>query len=307
MTPETLAAYFERRYLAERDLSPGTVDAYRLALRKLRPPADTIATTDDQLTAHLRTLDHLAPATVNSHAATVAAVLNMAREDQDRRPVKYRRRREYLDPPEAWTIAELSAILDQAARQAGHIGPHPAAVWWPALILTAYDTAARIRALMATEAGDLAPDCARLTLRAVNQKNRRGKRPQLHPDTAAALRKIRPHDGRRLLFGDWPHDRQRAHPERFNGRWQTLRRHLRAILTAAGLPAGRRHLWHKVRRTLATQLTIEAGQAAAVEYLQHSSARVTERYIDPDQIKDTAAALAVARPTLRPPLAIAAG
>jgi hypothetical protein len=72
----------------------------------------------------------------------------------------------------------------------------------------------------------------------------------------------------------------------------------RLILKAAGLPHGRRDLFHKVRRTTATLCEIHVGPGSATKQLGHSSARVTEKYIDPAQLPETDITAKIPRPRL---------
>jgi hypothetical protein len=78
----------------------------------------------------------------------------------------------------------------------------------------------------------------------------------------------------------WPFDRSQRP-------WRSLTDRLKQILQRAGLPDGRIHLWHKIRRTTATELTIKEGIEAARKHLDHSAESVTRRYLDPRRLDET--------------------
>jgi integrase len=59
-----------------------------------------------------------------------------------------------------------------------------------------------------------------------------------------------------------------------------------------------RDLWHKIRRTFATQVHASGGLAMAQTLLGHSSADVTMRYIDPRQAPKNNQADYLGRPTI---------
>ena len=71
---------------------------------------------------------------------------------------------------------------------------------------------------------------------------------------------------------------------------------LKRILTRAGLPTSERDLWHKIRRTFATQVNAKAGIAMAQTLLGHSSPAITQRYIDPTQCPENNQAEYLASP-----------
>lgn len=150
-----------------------------------------------------------------------------------------------------------------------------AAEWWPAVILSAYWTGARIGSLMAASPKDWEPEAAILTLR--KTKNGRTATYRLHRQAADAIGKIYRPDADRLF--PWPH-----------GRW-TLFRAFRRIVNAAGAPCqdGQAFgLFHRVRRTTITYCWA-ADPAIAQRQADHSSAAITRRYyVDRKLIHDTA-------------------
>jgi integrase len=76
---------------------------------------------------------------------------------------------------------------------------------------------------------------------------------------------------------------------------------MRRIVESAGLPAGRRDLFHKVRRTSATAVANKLGRAAAQDHLGHSAMSVTKVYLDPSKITRVQVADILPRPKMPRP------
>jgi integrase len=215
--------------------------------------------------------------TVNTYRRIILALLRFGRQyglaDTDIYDLP--RMREPEHPPEAWSITELSAILHTAANLQGTVGEFMAAAWWPAVILSAYWTGARIGSLMAASPNDWEPEAAILTLR--KTKNGRAATYRLHRQAAEAIGRIYRPDAERLF--PWPHSR-----------W-TLFRVFRRIVNSAGVPCrdGQTFgLFHRVRRTTITYCWA-ADPAIAQRQADHSSAVITWRYyVDRKLIQDTA-------------------
>lgn len=168
--------------------------------------------------------------------------------------------------PDAWTPAQFDAILKHvsAAPVCGHWTPEH----WRDLLETLWHTGARITALLACRLDALNGEW--LTLDADDDKTLVEKRKRLPASLCERLRRSARPDSR--LFG-------------FPRSLPTLRRHYRLILLAAGLPAGRRDLLHKVRRTSATIVAAQSGLEAACAHLGHSDSRMTRaNYVDPTQM-----------------------
>lgn len=193
-------------------------------------------------------------------------------------PPRQTRYRETLDEPTAWLPHELAALLRAAAEAPGRVGEVPAAVWYPALLLVMLSTGARISAVMSATTAALDLTRGEITLAAATQKHRRGQRLDLYPSAVAYLRRLAVVDRLPTVFGDWPHDRTRPG-------WVALNRRLRRLIVAAELrphvaAVTRRDLWHKLRKTTASQLAAVAGPIVAQTRLGHSSPTVTARYLD---------------------------
>jgi len=185
-------------------------------------------------------------------------------------PPRIKRMIEELAAPECWSPEEFSRIVAAAARAPGNIGRYPAGKFHKALLLTDYDTGARVDAIMRAAPANLDLTRGTLTLQAATQKQRKFQTWGLAADTLAALAAIYDPQAPRLFT--WPYDRGRG--------WQKLTDAYREILCAAGLPSTEKDLFHKIRRTTATMICAQLGIEAAKEHLGHSSTSVTWRYID---------------------------
>ena len=177
----------------------------------------------------------------------------------------------------------MAKILDAASGSPGHIEGTPAGKFWSALILTLYDTGLRIGAAMGLDRDALNAETGWLHVPAAVQKQNADQRFLLHADTLAAIGAMQATATGRKLFS-WPYRRE------------TLYRHLAAILARAGLSAGRRDLFHRIRRTTATAVADKLGRAAAQDYLGHSCLSVTLRYLDPSKINGIHAVDVLPRP-----------
>lgn len=176
--------------------------------------------------------------------------------------------------PEAWVTDEFRRLLASAAQETTTLDGIPSAAWWRAFLLVCYDTAERhsavaglcwsaIRGRLILFAAETRKGCRRDILREISE------------ETQAALDAIRgPRKPDDLVF-PWP----RAH----SYRW----RRLQIILERAGLPAGRRDKFHKIRRTTASYY--QAAGHSAQTLLDHSDPKTTKKYLDPRIVKPTAA------------------
>lgn len=185
----------------------------------------------------------------------------------------------------SWHPEEIESIIFAAFTMPGVIPGTdvPANEFWPAQLLTNMSDGVRINAHMRLPTRCWDAERAQIMVPAEIQKQREDQVFDLYPSAQAALVRLAPHErGLPTLFGDWPFD-----PDR---KWRVLRKHLRKLLVAAGLFAKakdvtRWDLFHKFRRTVATEIAIERGIAAAQEFLGHSTPRITKGYVDKSQLK----------------------
>lgn len=170
--------------------------------------------------------------------------------------------------PVAWRPKELAA-LERAARECDwRIGGMRGSVFWPALIGVAVDTGERINAIHSLESLDIDLGGLEITFR---RDNRKGKRRTLRKGVSrqtaahvAALLRRRPE----MPFAV-------VQPA-------SLYPPLRRLLADAGLPRSRTRMFHCLRRTHATYVHLQGGDATAS--LGHADPRTTRGYIDTGQL-----------------------
>lgn len=171
--------------------------------------------------------------------------------------------------PRAWLTEDMEKLFAAASRAPGTVCGLSASGWWTALLTTLYYTGLRITATMQLRWEHVDESHSLLLVPAELQKQLADQLFELTPDCLAALQANR---GTAPWLFPWPYDRHTP-------QWSALNRRFRVLLKSAGLPCGRRDLFHKIRRTTASY--IKAGGGNAQEYLGHSSASVTARYLDP--------------------------
>lgn len=245
--PETLKRFFEDTYRPRRlaDSSARTIGDYRGCIERLSQflGHDVAARElcDDLIERFLVAMlgTGLAPSTVNNkYRASLLALWRYAwrKRKTEELPRDVEKFREPTRLPEAWSQAEVARIIAAAGSAEGDFCGVPSRLWWPALLLTLYDTGLRIDALLGTRTDELRAD-GWLFVGFDRQKQKADQAFKLHPETMAAIAATMP--GRRELLFPWPYaDRRHALWNRF-----------RKILQAAGLPHGRRDLFHRIRRT----------------------------------------------------------
>jgi len=294
----TLSEFFESVYMHKPSMvggSPATHDDYRVQLRHFgrsfrahlerlgQPPREPRISdlSEDRIEAAMaeRIAAGVTPATANKigrvlyaqwkHAHRKRYVESLPRPEFFREPERI---------PEAWSIDEFRLIVATSRRTDGWVGSVLASAWWPALLLTIWNTGARISAVMAIRTEWVDFEGGYVSIYFHVQKDRADLVVELQDETVEALTAIEP-DPDGLLFGEWPYDRG-------DHSWRALGRRYRKILRAAGLPYDRREdLFHKIRKTFATCVASSHGLVVAQEKCGHSSATVTRRYVDPRQTK----------------------
>jgi integrase len=182
----------------------------------------------------------------------------------------------YDREPISYSGDELSRILQSALRQTGNYGATSAGVFWPAIILTAYETGCRISAIMAVKWSDYDPHRGILLFRAEAAKDRADTRCHLSSQLRGLLDAM-PQEAE-TVFGCFPFDRA---PKAY---WRGLNRRLKAILADSQVETEPRVLWHKFRKTFATNVASVKGESVAQSMLGHSSLSVTRRYLDKSKL-----------------------
>jgi len=182
--------------------------------------------------------------------------------------------------PKAWSLDELERLLLTARATPGPLGKDSRisrALFWEALLLTAYDTAARIGALLECRWCDLHVAGQYLLLAAEFAKTDTEQICGLAPETLTLLGQLRDRSG--LPGGGSPADDAKifAWPHRRQGLWEWLDR----LLVRAGLPQDRNRKFHCLRKTCASLTHRESSLEVAQRALGHTSPRQTETYLDP--------------------------
>jgi integrase len=212
---------------------------------------------------------------INRHRSWIFATWRMAQQrgKVDRLPTIPRLRINH-DPPDAWNEAQARRILTatESFRPGFFIAGIAASDYFRALLLVGWWTALRTRTLFSIRMHDIDFETSTLFVPGRSMKNGRGKRFMLGADAIAAIRNILAPQ-RELLF---PCPFHLASMSTMFGQ----------LLADAGVPLPARNLsmFHKWRRTVATQIAIKAGLGAACGLLGHSSEYVTKRYVDESQL-----------------------
>ncbi len=165
--------------------------------------------------------------------------------------------------PHTFTAEEMTRLI-VAARHCDH--PQ----FWTSLLLTAYDTAARISALLATRIEDICFTKSTIRLRPEHSKTNTEQVLSIAVDTAAAIAAQVLGRDRSELVWPWDHHQRR--------KFIHFRKLCESACPPVKLPRG--CCFHSLRRTTATLLCRELGLAQASQRLGHSSQAVTARYVD---------------------------
>lgn len=213
----------------------------------------------------------------------------------DNVPPRMRGMHERVHDPTAWSMDEFRQILDGAlllppprcvsrtSRIAAKVGPYPLGEWFEALLLLDNNSGLRISTLMCVEWSwlNLTEKVMRVPPEA--QKDDEGQTVTLMPSTVSALERLKALATQSRVFGDWTSDANQT-------QWPALTHRLRWAIVLGGVRATpeavtKRDLWHKIRRTYATNLYAKTGDIELVrELMGHSSIEVTYRYIDKTKI-----------------------
>jgi integrase len=285
----TLTEAFENLYRPRnlRSASGETIRLWHIALRMysrfLRRDATIDDLTDDSL-ARFATwrLSSVSPATVNRDLASLLALWRwLAKRGKINRWPDVPLEQEPLRSPIAWTQEEFCRIISVVRSTDGMIGIVPAKKWWLALLLTCFDSAERIGAVLALHWPDVDIDGRWIIFKAESRKGRdQDSVIRIAPDTATAISAL-PRTGR-IVF-QWPLTRQ------------YLWRRYGDLLESAGLPNDRKRKFHCVRKTVASHA--EAAGGNATELLRHASRKNTRAYLDPRILRPQQAIDLLWRPT----------
>jgi integrase len=280
----TLRAFFEGLYVPQKLLAASqfSISEYRSTLNALDDFLGRAAIIDDLCDGLAqRFMQELLrrgrrPATVNKHRAQLLAMWRLAKR---RGLVEVAPDVDKLkgDKPKAiaWSPEELQRIVTTAEGTEGFVVDVPSGLFWTTFVLTLFWTGSRVGAMLRVRPEHF--DRRKLLLRvpAEFQKHGADEIYRLPPSIGKLLEAI-------LAYG---------HTELFptpnftrHGRRAWLAERYREILERAGLPHGPKDLFHKLRRTTATQITKNKDKQSASTYLGHSSPQVTDAYVDTTQL-----------------------
>lgn len=260
-----------------------TIDRYRSTLAALREfagvdPHFGLLTDDtaERFLAWLGASGDRNNVTINLHRRNLLTLWRFAwrKRKVTELPRDVAKRPELHRQPTAWSLEEMSRLVAAGRGETERIAGVPMRCWWPAFLLTMYVTGVRVSALLRIRRSDYDERTGWLRVVAEHQKDKAEQRFRLTPDAMSAVVDLLPYSTD-LLF-----------PFPFKSRHQ-LQDRLTLLLKAAGLPAGRRDKFHRIRRTTGTYIADAAGEEAARQHLGHSSLQVTRRYLDDQKIRRT--------------------
>jgi len=289
----TLTRFFETYYRPNRliDASPATLRKFATAMKYWRmftgdPPLAEVSI--ETLARFRECLSKLrgrfpettmAANTIRSHLAHVQAVLDKAGPSgpRNRDAADLLDKVPWVRPPRPEYSAPRTVPMEHLslAYQAAHAmevpivdGLEPAA-WWQALLVVAFNTGLRKRALLGLRFDHVDWTGCHLYVPPSLSKTRRGQAIHLNAVTIRHLLRIR---GDRELIFPWPTGDTHFHRE------------VHTLLDAAGIPRDQHWGLHNIRRTTATVLWGSSPQAAQLQ-LGHTTMRTTqEHYVSGDEI-----------------------
>jgi integrase len=259
---------FAERYLAERpSLSAGYVEELRRVVRQFQAvvgPVPLCTITREHLLDYLCSL-RVGAETHNAKRQELLTLLRAACDLKLCDPLRsVPRRQTELRLPTAWTVDEISHLLRVAGCQGGSVGVIPTALWWPAILLTVYDTGARIGELLRVPLSSYQAAPPALVLSAATAKTKRGRWCPLSQQTSSAIEATLAVRQRAPASPQSP--LSTLHSPLFP--WPHCRRYLfvcfRRLVESAGLPAEKtgRGLFHKLRRTSGSLVEAAGGDGA---------------------------------------------
>jgi len=283
LLPDVFSEYRQRRLLGR---SPATLEKYWIEIRRFarflqRTPK--LSDLTDVTVARLleeQLNSGASPYTVNKCRACLLAIWRFAcRQGYLERWPEIDKLNEPQRTPRAWSQQQIGTLLRVCQEQQGMIGDVPAGQWWSTLHLVGWDTGERIGALLQLRWDDY--ERPWMYIPAEVRKGKRADRVfRLHPDTCAALERIR--SPRRRIIFPWPFA--------YNYLWPRYTK----LLLQAGLPTDRQSKFHRIRKSLASHY--EAAGGNATQLLGHSGRRTTKAYIDPTIVPQQHASDVLFRP-----------
>ena len=276
MTLLELFELYARKRL--RVASPHTIRLYRHSINAFEVTLDRQATTDDLIDDNLD--DHmarlikagLAVATANKDYAQITTIWRFA--NRNRIVDTWPNVRPYPEPervPLGWMPNDLLKLFLSIKEEPGSICSAPACLWWKTLILVLLDCGERIGAVRQLTRDSIQGNCL-LVSAGFRKGKTRDKLFALEPETMESLRILLIAHRRKELF---PWDRCQTY----------VYNRYKKILERAGLSVDRRSKFHRIRRTVASAVKNQGGDATAA--MDHANSKTTLRYLDPRIVGET--------------------
>lgn len=276
----TLQQFLDDVYAPLKGVSDRTRIVYRMTIRPFGEFLGREATLAD--------LEEITVARFLAHRVRTRAAATAAKDRSQLRALwEFAARRKMVDTwpaipliripkrvPECWLTEEFRRLLASAAQERTVLDGIPAALWWRAILLLAYDSGERVNALISIRWRAVKAGAVLFVA-----EDRKGRRADVYREigeaTAAALEAIRGDRGPDDLVFPWP----RCH--------SYLWKRLEIILKRAGLPAGRKDKFHKIRKTTASYYKAAGGDPQ--QLLDHADPSTTLAYLDPRVVKGKSA------------------
>lgn len=264
--------------------SPNTLRLYRHSIVAFGHSLGRAATIDDlhddALELHMARMikDGLSIASANKDYAQITALWRFA--NRNRIVSTWPNVIPYREPeqiPLGWMPEEIDRLFVAIDQEQGTIKGAPARMWWKALLLVLLDTGERIGAIRKLERSSLVGTHLHVPA-AFRKGNRRDKLFALQGETMKILRDLITLHRETLLF---PWDRCETY----------IYNRYAKILKRAGLTTDRRSKFHRIRRTVASAVASQGGNATSA--MDHANARTTKRYLDPRIVGETPTATLV--------------
>jgi len=283
-----LLDFFENTYVPQRLLgkSPKTIRLYKCSIKCFSDHLGRAATladlTDESLAPFLLwRISQTSRASANKDRVQICAIWRFANAKQmvDKLPTIP----SIVSPeqiPIAWTLEEMARLFEACKSTTGVYYDRKDARWvmtqaafWFALVSVIWETGERIGAVMSLERSDIAGEF--ISFRAETRKG--GKLPtakRLRPETSGLVL---------CLLDQWidPQATDKVFPWALND--NQLWAHFRAVIRSAGLPSGRKYMFHCIRKSVASH--VEANGGDAQKALNHASRVSTAKYLDPRIVK----------------------
>ena len=232
----------------------------------------------------------LSPVTCNMRAKSLSTIWRLAKRKQSAMGLELSDDLEGLsllrvpkNLPRAWLPEEMDRLLESCLKAHGRLAGVQTKFFWASLLLVLYDTGLRLKAAMEIRFDEIDLTSHMLRVPADRMKNDCEQYFRLSDHTLQVISDAST-PAREKVF-PFPFCHHRA----LYDRW-------RVILRRAGLPSTRNDMFHKIRRTTASNLAMVAGEWSAIQQLGHRNEGTIKRYIDPRFTANHDAARLLIRP-----------